>query len=136
MLTLPPALRCPALLQEEAGLPVQDRLYRSLKLWSFYVDLEERRVPDRLAPCLALPCHLLERVCVVLAGLLRCWSLPVVFNASTYPPAPHAHTLTDQPPPPPPCCAAWARLGAPRQCTRASWTCASPPHRSCSTTAR
>lgn len=28
--------------QEEAGLPVQDRLYRSLKLWSFYVDLEER----------------------------------------------------------------------------------------------
>jgi pre-mRNA-splicing factor SYF1 len=27
--------------QEEAGLPVQDRLYRSLKLWSFYVDLEE-----------------------------------------------------------------------------------------------
>ncbi|KAL4450099.1 hypothetical protein ABPG77_010768 [Micractinium sp. CCAP 211/92] len=27
--------------EEEAGLPVQDRLYRSLKLWSFYVDLEE-----------------------------------------------------------------------------------------------
>ena len=45
MLTMPPGLPCsgPALaLQEEAGLPVQDRLYRSLKLWSFYVDLEER----------------------------------------------------------------------------------------------
>ena len=27
--------------QAEAGLPVQERLYRSLKLWSFYVDLEE-----------------------------------------------------------------------------------------------
>jgi hypothetical protein len=31
-----------AALQEEAGLPVQERLYRNLKLWSFYVDLEER----------------------------------------------------------------------------------------------
>ena len=38
----PPPL--PAWPQEEAGLPVQDRLYRSLKLWSFYVDLEERLV--------------------------------------------------------------------------------------------
>lgn len=30
--------------QEEKDLPVQDRVYRSLKLWSFYVDLEERCV--------------------------------------------------------------------------------------------
>ncbi len=36
----------PPCLQEEAGLPVQDRLYRSLKLWSFYVDLEERCVAE------------------------------------------------------------------------------------------
>jgi pre-mRNA-splicing factor SYF1 len=27
--------------EEEKDLPVQDRVYRSLKLWSFYVDLEE-----------------------------------------------------------------------------------------------
>lgn len=27
--------------EEEAGLPVKERLYRSLKLWSFYTDLEE-----------------------------------------------------------------------------------------------
>ena len=32
----------PPTMQEEAALPVQERLYRSLKLWSFYVDLEER----------------------------------------------------------------------------------------------
>lgn len=48
-----PALAClprcppPLRLQEEAGLSVQDRLYRSLKLWSFYVDLEERCVCRR-----------------------------------------------------------------------------------------
>lgn len=40
----PPCLPAPPCLQEEVGLPVQDRLYRCLKLWSFYVDLEERCV--------------------------------------------------------------------------------------------
>ena len=42
--------------EEERALPVQERLYRSLKLWGLYVDLEEslgtvestRRVYDRI----------------------------------------------------------------------------------------
>lgn len=46
--------RCRPHAQEEAGLPVQDRVYRSLKLWSLYADLEERWEPRPGQPPYAL----------------------------------------------------------------------------------
>lgn len=116
----PPPL--PAWPQEEAGLPVQDRLYRSLKLWSFYVDLEERLVgagecgvglqrTANNAPC-ARPARPPLQACAVHPS-----GAPLPLNTLPLTPPPPRHR------------AAWARWRAPRRCTRASWTCASPRRR-------